>query len=61
MTLVYTEHAMNRIAKRLLKKEWIERVVNGPSRIEADAEDLTLEHRIGAVPELANRCLRVIA
>ncbi len=60
MNLIYTKHALQRMAKRELHKEWIERVVGNPSRIEADEVDATLEHRLAAVPELANRVLRVI-
>jgi hypothetical protein len=60
MNLIYTEHVLRRMAKRQLRKEWIERVVGHPSRIEPDAVDATLEHRLAAVPELANRVLRVI-
>ncbi len=48
------------MAKRQLHKEWIERVIGHPSRIEPDEVDATLEHRLAAVPELANRVLRVI-
>jgi len=46
--------------KRKLQKEWVDRVVNKPALIEADAIDASLEHRLGPVPELANRILRVI-
>ncbi len=60
MKLIYTEHALQRMAKRQLREEWIERVVGNPSRTEPDAADATLEHRLAAVPELANRVLRVI-
>ena len=60
MNLIYTEHALQRMAKRKLREEWIERVVRNPSRIEPDEVDATLEHRLAAVPELANRVLRVI-
>jgi hypothetical protein len=60
MKLIYTEHALRRMAKRQLREEWIERVVNNPSRIEPDEVDATLEHRLATVPELANRALRVI-
>lgn len=60
MKLIYTEHASARLAKRDLKQEWIERVVMSPARIEPDEEDLNLEHRLAAVPELANRVLRVL-
>jgi hypothetical protein len=37
-----------------------ESVVSHPARIEPDEVDPTLEHLLAAVPELANRVLRVI-
>jgi hypothetical protein len=60
MKLIFTEHALARLAKRQLKQEWIERTVKSPARIEPDGQDSALEHRLAAVPELANRVLRVI-
>jgi Domain of unknown function (DUF4258) len=60
MKLIYTEHVLRRMAKRQLRAEWIERVVDSPARIEPDEVDATLEHRLATVPELANRVLRVI-
>jgi hypothetical protein len=60
MNLTYTEHVLRRMTKRQLRREWIERVVANPSRVEPDEVDATLEHRLAAVPELANRVLRVI-
>ena len=60
MKLHYTEHALGRMAKRQLQREWVERVVTSPARIEPDENDAVLEHRLAAVPELANRVLRVI-
>ena len=48
------------MAKRQLQREWVERVVTSPARIEPDENDAVLEHRLAAVPELANRVLRVI-
>ncbi len=48
------------MAKRQLQREWVERVVTSPARIESDENDAALEHRLGTVPELANRVLRVI-
>lgn len=60
MELHYTEHARWRMAKRQLRREWIERAINHPVRIEPDECDAALEHRLAAVPELANRVLRVI-
>ena len=60
MSLVFTEHALARLAKRQLERELIERIVSNPARIEGDAQNPTLEHRLAVVPELANRVLRVI-
>ena len=60
MNLHYTEHARQRMAKRQLQSEWVERTVNNPARIEPDAVDSSLEHRLDIVPELANRVPRVI-
>ena len=60
MNLIYTEHVLRRMAKRQMRQEWIERVIGNPSRVEPDEVDATLEHRLAAVPELANRVLRVI-
>jgi hypothetical protein len=48
------------MAKRQLKQTWVENVVNSPVRIEADKNDPDLEHRLGIVPALAERALRVI-
>jgi hypothetical protein len=60
MGLIFTQHALQRMAKRQLQREWIERVVAIPARVEPDEFDATLEHRLGVVPELAGRVLRVI-
>jgi hypothetical protein len=60
MKLIYSEHAALRLVKRGLRKEWVERVIDSPSRIEDDMADTSLEHRLGLVPELANHVLRVI-
>ncbi len=60
MSLIYTEHVLQRIAKRPLRKEWIESAVDQPTRIEPDGMDATLEHRLAVVPELTNRVLRII-
>ena len=60
MNLVYTEHARGRMSKRQLQPEWVERVIANPAKIEPDENDAELEHRLGRVPELADRVLRVI-
>jgi hypothetical protein len=60
LKLHFTEHALGRMAKRQLRQAWVERIIAEPARIEPDADDAALEHRLGAVPELAGRVLRVI-
>jgi hypothetical protein len=60
MDLNFTQHAVGRMAKRQLQREWVERVVAKPETVEDDEFDSELEHRLGKVPELANRVLRVI-
>lgn len=60
MKLHYTQHVLERMAKRQLQREWIERAIASPSQIEPDEYDPSLEHRLAAVPELAGRVLRVI-
>jgi uncharacterized DUF497 family protein len=60
MKLHFTKHAMQRLAKRGLKPEWIEKIVAAPQLVEPDLEDADLEHRLGVLPELDNRVLRVI-
>jgi uncharacterized protein DUF4258 len=60
MKLIFTDHALGRMAKRQLKRSWVEKVINTPLHIEADKTDPALEHRLGIVPELADRALRVI-
>ena len=60
MKLHYTQHALDRMAKRQLQREWIERAIESPSQIEPDEYDPSLEHRLAVVPELAGRVLRVI-
>lgn len=58
--MIYTQHALQRMAKRQLREEWIERVIANPSQIEPDETDSALEHRLSPVPELAGRVLRII-
>lgn len=60
MNLIYTEHAYQRMVKRQLQQEWIERVIASPALIEPDETDPELEHRLGCISELADRVLRVI-
>ena len=56
----YTQHAVARMAKRQLQPAWVQWVVASPDLVEDDNVDSELEHRLGKVPELANRVLRVI-
>ena len=60
MSLIYTEHARQRMIKRQLQQEWIERVITNSAMIEPDETDAELEHRLGCIPELVDRVLRVM-
>ena len=55
-----TDHAKKVITERDIKLEWIERVMFSPRKVEADTDDLELEHAIGEISEYGNRILRVI-
>lgn len=41
-----THHAEDALVKRKIKKEWLERALASPQRIEPDATDSMLEHRL---------------
>ncbi len=55
-----THHAEDALVRRKIKKEWLERVLVFPQRIEPDATDPMLEHRLAVISECENRVLRVI-
>ena len=55
-----THHAENALAKRKIELEWLERVLAFPQRIEPDATDPMLEHRLAVISECENWVLRVI-
>lgn len=60
MIYVLTDHARTAISERKIPLEWLERVIAGPGRVDPDAEDPELEHRLGVIMEHAGRVLRVI-
>jgi len=60
MNYTLTRHARDALAKRKITTEWLERTLAGPQRIEPDAADPALEHRLAVIPEHGNRVLRVI-
>lgn len=60
MEIHFTEHALQRMAKRAIEPVWVERVIKNPALRFDDDNDPELEHRLAKVPELANRVLRVI-
>ena len=60
MEIHFTDNALQRMAKRAIEPEWVERVIQNPDLRLDDDNDPELEHRLAKVPELANRVLRVI-
>jgi len=60
-TYELTEHARESLRTRpVIRMEWVERVLRQPQRVEADAVDEKLEHRLGRIVEYDERVLRVI-
>lgn len=55
-----TQHAGDALVKRKIKMTWLERVLAFPQRIEPDATDPMIEHRLAEISEYENRVLRVI-
>jgi len=56
-----TKHAQESLAKRSnIRLEWLQQVLEKPQKIESDAIDPELEHRLGRIDEYEGRVLRVI-
>ena len=48
------------MSERKIPLDWLERVLREPKRVEPDAEDAELQHRLGIIEEYGGRVLRVI-
>ncbi|WP_425993179.1 DUF4258 domain-containing protein [Brevundimonas sp. TWP2-3-2] len=59
-TVTYSQHAVDQMKERMLRKSWVERAIGKPEWIEADPNDPTLGWRLAAVPEFGGRYLRVV-
>jgi hypothetical protein len=60
MAYELSQHARDVLQERQIRVEWLEGVLNAPQRIEPDALDAELEHRLGRISEYGDRVLRVI-
>jgi len=60
LTFKLTHHAEDALVKRKIRKEWLEHVLASPQRVEPDATNPILEHRLAVISEFENRVLRVI-
>ncbi|MBX3120877.1 MAG: DUF4258 domain-containing protein [Fimbriimonadaceae bacterium] len=60
MQYVLSSHATDALKTRNIHQDWLERVLNSPSRTVPDFIDSALEHRLGIIAEHDNRVLRVI-
>jgi len=58
--ITFTRHAPIKIGQRNLRLQWIEQVVRSPEWTEPDADDPTVERRLGAIADFGNRVLRVV-
>jgi hypothetical protein len=57
---ILTAHAEIVIAKRSIKREWLERILLQPELTEPDDADPELTHALGRVSEYVGRVLRVV-
>lgn len=60
MRFLLTRHARDVMEERVIPLDWVRRIVDTPERIEPDAEDPALEHRLGHIPEHGHRVLRIV-
>lgn len=60
MDYTLTEHARRVLAERDIPIEWLERVLENPSRREPDPDDSELERWYLAIEEHEGRALRVV-
>ena len=60
MNLDLTQHARDAITKRKIEIRWVEHVLTNPMRVEGDAHDRALEHRLATITEFGSRVLRVV-
>lgn len=56
----FTQHAQDRLEKRQVQIEWIERALSNPDVVEEDKSDPDLRHHLLVIAEYDNRVLRVI-
>ncbi|MBU1694321.1 MAG: DUF4258 domain-containing protein [Verrucomicrobia bacterium] len=60
MNYTLTRHAAHVLHERAIAVEWLERALRDPQRVESDAEDKRLEHRLVRIAEHGHRVLRVV-
>jgi hypothetical protein len=57
---VLSAHAETVMAERSIKREWVERILSNPAKIDPDRTDAELKHALGRISEHGNRVLRVV-
>lgn len=60
MNYKLTEHARDALAKRGIRVDWLELAMTSPQRIEPNANDASLQHRMASITDHGDRVLRVI-
>lgn len=55
-----SQHAKDVLLEREISTDWLERILNSPTKTEPDRDDVGLEHRLGTIEEYGNRVLRVV-
>jgi uncharacterized protein DUF4258 len=55
-----SQHAKDSVAEREIRIEWIEHVLNAPTKRLPDRRNPALEHLLGTIAESGGRALRVV-
>lgn len=58
--ITFSAHALDVLEERMIKKEWVQRVMYAPTRLVPDSEDPQVLHALAPIPEKGGRVLRVI-
>ena len=59
-TYALSAHAAVVMTERLIKREWLDRVLAHPELVEKDRDDPEITHALGKIPEHGGRVLRVV-
>jgi hypothetical protein len=60
MRIIFSEHALRRLAERAILRRWVELVISEPDWIMPDPKEPALTRAYKSLPEAGGRVLRVV-